>query len=199
MYSDFEQVFTPVKKLDPKFPFQLRKVPGFSGGGGSDHSSFLAANVPGFFWGQRGGTANYQHTHHTQYDTFDAAIPDYQKHSSLVAAIGAYGIANLDHLLSRDKLRTVGGTGGNRRRLGAQLDEMTVAEVEDGSTAQKSGMKAGDEILKVDGAKVVDPIDLGRALRAGEPKKVVTVRRNGKEIDLNLSWEPPAAEKKSNP
>jgi hypothetical protein len=29
-------------------------------------------------------------------------IPDYQKHSSVVTAVIAYGVANLDHLLSRD-------------------------------------------------------------------------------------------------
>ena len=81
----------------------MRKVAGLTGGG-SDHASFLAANVPGFFWRQA-GKARYQRTHHTQFDTFDAAIPEYQKHSSLVVAVGAYGIANLDHLLSREKLR----------------------------------------------------------------------------------------------
>src|SRR5262249_51217356 len=68
------------------------------------HASFLAANVPAFFWRQA-GTARYQRTHHTQHDTFDAANPDYQRHSSLVVAIAAYGIANLDHLFSRQKLR----------------------------------------------------------------------------------------------
>ena len=117
--SDFEQVFTPAKELDPKtYPFEVRKVTGLRGGG-SDHASFLAANVPGFFWGQA-GTARYQHTHHTQFDTYDAANPDYQRHSSLVVAIGAYGIASLDHLLSREKMRAPGGGGGfNRRRLGA--------------------------------------------------------------------------------
>ena len=103
MMSDFELVFAPVKELDPQFPFEVRKVAGLSGGG-SDHASFLAANVPGFFWRQS-GKARYQHTHHTQYDTYDQAIPDYQKHSALVAAVSAYGIANLDHLLSREKLR----------------------------------------------------------------------------------------------
>ena len=105
IYNDFEQVFTPVKELEPKtYPFVVNKVPGLRGGG-SDHASFLAADVPGFFWGQRGGTAKYQHTHHTQYDTYDQAIPDYQRHSALVVAMGAYGIANLDHLLSREKMR----------------------------------------------------------------------------------------------
>ncbi len=187
--GDFEQVFAPVKDLDSKYPFVLRKVGGLTGGG-SDHASFLTANVPGFFWRQS-GDAIYRHTHHTQYDTFDAANPDYQRHSSLVAALGAFGISNLDHLLSREKLRTV----STRRTLGVQLEELTVGEVEDDSAAQKAGIKSGDEILKIDGTKIADREELNRALRAGGSKKVVTVRRDGKELDLNVSWEPPAAEK----
>ena len=196
IFSDFEQVFTPVRDLDSKnYPFELRKVPGLFGGG-SDHASFLSANVPGFFWRQS-GSARYQRTHHTQYDTFDSANPEYQKHSSLVVAIGAYGIANLDHLLSREKLRPTGAMAGrgNRRTLGVQLDELKIAEIEDDGAAKKAGMKEGDEILKIDGTKVADSQELTRALRAGEAKKVITVRRDGKEIDLNVSWEPPAAEK----
>jgi len=193
IFSDFEQVFAPIKELDPKYPFELRKVPGLFGGG-SDHASFLAADVPGFFWRQS-GSARYQRTHHTQYDTFDAAVPDYQKHSALVVALASYRIANLDHLLSREKLRAPGAMA-NRRMLGVQLDEMTVVEVEDDSAGQKGGMKEGDEIKKVDGTKVADRLELGRALRAGAPKKVVTVLRAGKEVDLNLSWEQPAAETK---
>ncbi len=193
MLSDFEQVFAPVKELDPQFPFEVRKVGGLTGGG-SDHASFLAANVPGFFWRQA-GKARYQRTHHTQYDTFDAAVPEYQRHSSLVAAVGAYGIANLDHLLSREKLRQPGNTA-NRRTLGVQLDELTVTEVEDDSAGQKGGIKDGDVILKVDGTKVAERADLARLLRAGEPRKVVTVLRAGKEIDLNVNWAP-AAEARS--
>ena len=64
MVSDFEQVFAPIKELDPKYPFVVRQVPGLSGAY-SDHASFLAANVPGFFWRQS-GSACYQRTHHTQ-------------------------------------------------------------------------------------------------------------------------------------
>ena len=191
--SDFEQLFAPVKELDPQFPFEVRKVTGLTGGG-SDHASFLAANVPGFFWRQA-GKARYQRTHHTQFDTFDAAIPEYQKHSSLVAAIGAYGIANLDHLLSRDKLRLPQGNAGNRRTLGVQLDELTVIEVEDGSAGQKGGIKDGDVILKIDGTKVVERADVARLLRAGEPKKVVTVLRAGKEVDVTVNWAPTAEAK----
>jgi hypothetical protein len=195
MQADFERVFAPVKELDPAYPFEVRKVSGLMGGG-SDHASFLGANVPGFFWGQS-GKARYQHTHHTQFDTYDAAVPEYQAHSSLVVAIAAYGIANLDHLLSREKLRAPAGMMGlgNRRLLGVQLEEMTVAEVIEDSVGQKGGIKEGDVILKVDGTKVGDFMELMRALREGGPKKVVTVLRNGKEVELKLDWEPAAPAK----
>jgi hypothetical protein len=193
MISDLEQVFAPIKELDSNYPFAVGKVAGLFGGG-SDHASFLEANVPGFFWRQQ-GSAKYQRTHHTQHDTFDAANSDYQKHSSLVAALGAYGIANLDHLLSRDKLRAAGAGTANRRTLG-QLDELTVLEVEANSAAEKAGLKEGDEILKVDGTKVADRMELGRALRRGEPKKVVTVLRSGKEVELTVSWEAPVEKTK---
>ncbi len=193
IYSDFEKVFAPIKELDPDYPFTLGKVGGLFGGG-SDHASFLSANVPGFFWRQA-GKARYQRTHHTQYDNFDAAIPEYQKHSSLVVALAAYGIANLDHLLSREKLRAVPGRGGNRRSLGVQLDDFTVIEVMDDGAARKAGIKEGDVLLKIDGTTIGESTEIGRMLRGGEPKKVVTVSRDGKEFDVNISWAPPAAEK----
>jgi carboxypeptidase Q len=189
MMSDFELVCAPIKELDSKYPFELQKVAGLFGGG-SDHASFLEANVPGFFWRQQ-GTARYQRTHHTQNDTFDAANADYQKHSSLVAALAAFGIANLDHLLSREKLRAPAGSS-NRRTLGVRLDEMTVSEVDDNSAGQKAGLKEGDEIQKIDGIKVADVMEMNRAIRGGGPKKVVTVLRGGKEVDVTVSWEAPA-------
>jgi hypothetical protein len=187
MRADFERVFTPIKELDPAYPFEVRKTSGLFGGG-SDHASFLSANVPGFFWSQS-GKARYQRTHHTQFDTYDAAIPEYQMHSSLVVALAAYGIAELDHLLSREKLRAPGRMF-NRRMLGVQLDDLTVSEVMEESVAQKGGMREGDLILKVDGATVADRMELTRALQAGGPKKVVTILRDGKPVELNLNWEP---------
>ena len=163
MMSDFELVFTPVKELDPQFPVRGAEGRRPVAAAAATMPRFLAANVPGFFWRQA-GKARYQHTHHTQFDTFDAAIPEYQKHSSLVAAMSAYGIANLDHLLSREKLRALRNQG-NRRTLGVQLDELTVTEVEDESAAHKAGMKEGDMIVKIDGTKLADRSEISRLLR----------------------------------
>ncbi len=106
-------------------------------------------------------------------------------------ALGAYGIANLDHLLSREKLRAPGGRS-NRRMLGVQLEDLTVSEVLEDSVAQKGGIKEGDLIVKIDGTKVADRMEMTRALQAGGPKKVVTILRDGKEVDLKLDWEPTA-------
>jgi hypothetical protein len=188
--KDMEDVFAPIIGLDDKMPFAIREVAGLRGGG-SDHASFLSAGVPGFFWGQA-GKANYTQTHHTQHDTFDRAIPDYQKHSAIVAAIGALGIANLDHLLSREAMTAPGGTGGgNRRLLGVQLDEMTITEVVDDGVGAKAGLKAGDVILKIDDKAVPSREEMAEALRAGEATKKIVVRRDGKEVELPLTF--PAA------
>ena len=189
MASDLRQVFEPVVGLNPDLPFAVRPVAGLFGGG-SDHASFLSANVPGFFWNQA-GKANYNTTHHTQFDTFDRAIPEYQKHSSIVAALGAYGIANLDHLLSREKLRAPGAMAG-RRTLGIQLEEMTVSEVIDDAPAQKAGMKVGDVIIKVDGKGVADRMEMSRAIQGGATKRIIGVMRNGKDLELTIEWPAPA-------
>ena len=188
MLSDLQQVFAPVLSLNPKLPFEVKEVPALFGGG-SDHASFLNANVPGFFWNQA-GDANYTHTHHTQFDTYDAAIPEYQKHSSIVAAVGALGIADLDHLLSREKLRVATG-GGSRRMLGVQLDELTITDVVDDGVAKKGGVKPGDVIVSIDGKKVSDRMQLVQSVNQGDPKKKLVVSRAGKEVELLLEWPAP--------
>ncbi len=105
MEADFQKVFAPALNLDERTPFQIATIKQMQPRGGSDHQPFIRAGVPGFFWMQR-GRATYRTTHHTQYDTFETVVPEYQKHSSIVIAIGAYGTANLDHLLPRDGIVT---------------------------------------------------------------------------------------------
>jgi hypothetical protein len=186
----FEKVFAPIKDLNKDMPFTIQEVNGLRSGS-SDHDSYLAAGVPGFFWHQR-GKAVYRRTHHTQYDTFDAAIPEYQKHSSMVIAVGAYGIANLDALLPRDGMRAPGGdhprAGG--RRLGITPDEnMTVTDVMPDGVAAKAGVKVGDKIVKVGGKAVSDPESLRTAMREGPAETTITVLREGKEVELKAKFD----------
>lgn len=193
MTSDMQQAFAAVLAIDhPEMKFTLRKTPGLFGGG-SDHASFLGAGVPGFFWGQA-GKARYVETHHTQFDTYDRAIPQYQQHSSHVIALAAYGIADLDRLLPREGLTARGGAGGpfggfgGRRLLGVGLDELTINEVMDGGVAAKAGLKTGDVIVKLGDKAVKDGEELRELMRATPPPKTITVKRDGKEVEKALEW-----------
>lgn len=74
-------------------------------GGGSDHATFNAAGIPGFFWeedglGGREGK-NYTYVHHTQYDTPRFAVPEYLVQSATCTAVTAYNLAMADTMLPR--------------------------------------------------------------------------------------------------
>ncbi len=99
--ADLNEVFGPVKTLNPRFPFKVRTTDDLTSLG-SDHRSFVSAGVPAYFWGQSGDGFNYWDSHHSQYDTFDKAVPEYEEHNSIVVAIAAFNIANLDHMLARE-------------------------------------------------------------------------------------------------
>jgi hypothetical protein len=67
--------------------------------GGSDHSSFEEAGVPGFFCVQE--PAQYFQTHHSQADTFDQAHEADLVEGAQVMAAWAYNVAQLPELLPR--------------------------------------------------------------------------------------------------
>jgi carboxypeptidase Q len=84
----------------PDMPMKIDVVPNMPRGGGSDHASFNAVGVPGFFWYET-GRANYGHVWHTQNDRFEEAIPEYLVQSSTNSAAVAYSIASAPTLLPR--------------------------------------------------------------------------------------------------
>jgi carboxypeptidase Q len=187
----FEKVFARARTLDERMPFAIRKVPGLPRGIGSDHDAFLAQGVPGFFWNQsrtadRGQT--YSHEHHTQHDVYGAAIPEFQRHSATVIALGAWGIANLDGLLPRDGITTT-GSAANRRMLGVQCDDgMAVQSVVADSPAAKAGVREGDVLLKLGGKAVPDLIELRKEIQLSPARTTLTLRRDGREQDLPIQF-----------
>ncbi|MEO6593613.1 MAG: M20/M25/M40 family metallo-hydrolase [Planctomycetota bacterium] len=198
MRPQLRTAFGPILDLSADMPFKIRDIQAFTPIG-SDHESFTAAGVPGFFWDQA-GRANYTHTHHTQYDTYDAAIEEYQRHSSVVIATGALGLANLPELLTRENMkvqRGFGGGGGARRGggsgrlLGVQLDDdgVTVSEVTPDGLAAKAGMKAGDRLVKIGDTAIKSVDDLRAALTAGPVKTSVTWKRGAKEETASITFE----------
>jgi hypothetical protein len=66
---------------------------------GTDHLSFLPYGVPGFNFDQL--RRGYNHTHHSQSDTYDKAIEGDLKQAAAVMAVTAFELANLPELLPR--------------------------------------------------------------------------------------------------
>jgi len=187
MKTELEAALAPVIGLDDSMPFKIREVAGLPRGIGSDHDAFLTAGVPGFFWNQA-GKANYNRAHHTQFDTYDAAVPEYQKHSAIVAALGSYGVASLDKMLSREGLTSATASPGNRRLLGVQLEGVKVVEVIEDGLAAKAGIKAGDEIVKVGDKAVSSREEFTAAIQEGSGAKKITVKRDGKEVEISVTF-----------
>ncbi len=86
---------------------------------GSDHASFNAAGVPGFFWDEV-GRADYGYTWHTQHDQFAYAIETYLRQSSTNSALVAYNLACADELLPRSDAEAARTTPPGPMPPGAQ-------------------------------------------------------------------------------
>lgn len=112
MYDDFEKICRPLNSINPDFPFKLTKNtnpprPRPASAGGSDHAYFAMNGVPTLSFDapdSKGYDFNYQEIWHTERDTYTKSIPEYQEQTSVVTAVVVYGLANLDHLLSRTGL-----------------------------------------------------------------------------------------------
>lgn len=107
MMNDIKQVCEPINQINPDFPFtiterQPAKRP--TEPWGTDSGPFAVAGVPTLSFGTsdpKGYDFSYREIWHTERDLYNMSIPEYQEHTSIVTAIVVYGIANLDHLLSR--------------------------------------------------------------------------------------------------
>lgn len=180
MIDDFDQVFAPVKKLDPERPFDVLKVDGIRGGA-SDHASFVKEGVPAFHWIQ--SQEGYRHVHHTQHDTFDYADADDQRFNATVVALSAWGFAQLDGLVDRTNMRAP-----QPRRMGVQLDGNRVARVTPGMRAAEAGWKVDDVILSIDGVETTSRGKVVRELQQGGASKLFVLRRGEESIDSTLDY-----------
>lgn len=91
----------PVSMAFPEMPVNIRPTgPTIQTHGSSDHASFNAVGIPGFFWDEV-GRADYGYGWHTQYDRLDLAIPEYLTQSSTCSAVTAYNLACAPSMLPR--------------------------------------------------------------------------------------------------
>jgi hypothetical protein len=107
MREDFEAICAPINDINPDFPFVInertpRKRP--EKAWGTDSGPFAVEGVPTMTFSTgdpKGYNFNYREIWHTERDTYNKSIPEYQEHTAIVTAIVVYGVANLDHLLDR--------------------------------------------------------------------------------------------------
>jgi len=184
MLPDLQRVFAGVATIEQDMKFTVQEVQGLRGGG-SDHTSFLAANVPAWQW-PLAGDHNYGHIWHTQHDLYDEAVEQYQRHSATVIAIGALGIANLDNLLSREGMQAAGGGRGGFNP-GITLDGTKVTEVQKDGAFAKAGFQVGDVIQKVGDREVTSRRELFGALFGLQGPAKVTVKRGDQTVVLELT------------
>jgi carboxypeptidase Q len=188
LIDDLHEVFGPLKELESEMPFVVRENKGLSTFGMSDHASFTQNGAPGFFWDQA-NVLDYNYVHHTLHDTVDQVNPEFQRHSALVVAVGALGIANLDTMLDRtDLIAERPQRRSNRRTMGVYLEENNINDVIEGSLAAKAGWLTGDVIISIDGVTVETQPEILAELQKGEPKKVITLLRGQEKIESTLEW-----------
>jgi len=180
MIDDFQQVFAPVKKLDPERPFEVLEVDGIRGGA-SDHASFVKEGVPAFHWIQ--SQEGYRHVHHTQHDTFDYADADDQRFNATVVALSAWGFSQLDGLVDRTNMRAP-----QPRRMGVQLDGNRIARVTPGMRAAEAGWKVDDVILSIDGVETTSRGKVVRELQQGGASKLFVLQRGEVRIDSTFDY-----------
>jgi len=108
MWEDMEKICEPLNDINPDFPFEMVKRKPRERSkrpGGTDSSVFSMNWVPTMRFATadpKGYDFSYREIWHTENDYYQKSIPEYQEHTSIVTAVVVYGVANLDHLLSRE-------------------------------------------------------------------------------------------------
>ncbi len=180
-YPDFEAMTAPLDSLNPKWPFKLVKndypSPKPERPGGSDHSSFQMVGVPTLSF-QVTREYTYRYAWHTLNDLYSELVPytDHQKHSALVTAVVAYGVANLDKPLVRDGVYLpdglyadiVVGTGENPKRVMASLDYVNAPiqtanfiRIVEGKSPQPAGAGGPPPGMGIGGQRPPEPPPIG--------------------------------------
>lgn len=107
MWKDMETICEPIGSINPDFPFILKRHEARARPAkpwGTDSGPFAVEGVPTISFGLedvKGYNFSYREIWHTERDTYDKSIAEYQEHAATATAIVVWGVANLDHLLNR--------------------------------------------------------------------------------------------------
>ena len=109
MIKEYDKIVEPIRQLYPEYGFKISEmipIPRSRIRGGSDYKSFLQVGVPAVKMTMRdakGYNFNYGEIWHTERDTYQKAIPEYQEQAAAALAIIALGTANLPTMLPREE------------------------------------------------------------------------------------------------
>ncbi len=194
--SSFQTILAAAQKSSP---FDFEYSPG--GYAASDHTSFVARKIPVLFF-----FSGLHSDYHKPSDTWDKInAPDAARLLDFIAVV----IERLDTAAERPKFITVaadnphsgvtgnGGGGGYGPWFGSIPDfgqsenGVRFSDVQPGSPAAKSGLKAGDVLVDFSGKAIHNLYDFTDALRASKVGEVVnvTVLRDGKPLKASVKLE----------
>ncbi len=106
--EDFKEIVKVINTINPDFPLVLKERtprPRPERAWGTDSGPFAVKGVPtiGFDCGDpKGYNFSYGEIWHTERDLYNKSIPEYQEQAATATAVLVYGLANLDHKLSRE-------------------------------------------------------------------------------------------------
>lgn len=181
-----------LNKLNNDSTFKFNFIEG--GFGPSDHSSFYGKNIPVLFF----FTGTHQDYHKPSDDYDKINYQGMRKVLNLVSEV-VYDLTSNPEKIEFTKVQGESQQQGRRMNIrvyvgtipdySEQVEGFKIAGVNDGSPAEKAGLKAGDIIIKFGDKQVKNIYDYMYAMQGYKPGDVVEVivLRNGQEVKLNLT------------
>jgi Zn-dependent M28 family amino/carboxypeptidase len=111
LLKEYQEIAKPIQELYPHYNFTVtalepREKPTQTGG--NDSTSFMVQGIPALQMSERadpsGYNFQYQEIWHTERDTYNKSIPEYQEQAATALAIMALGTANLPTTLPRNEV-----------------------------------------------------------------------------------------------
>ena len=111
LVKEYEKISEPLRELYPDYGFKINELKPRNRPtnlGGNDSSSFAVEGIPTlqmYEWEDiKGYGFEYGEIWHTERDTYQKSIPEYQEQAATALAIMVLGTANLDKKLPRDEV-----------------------------------------------------------------------------------------------
>ena len=166
----FREIAAPLAAVNPKWPFKLeRGMPraGATSPGGSDHTPFEMAGVPTLRFTTQSDYP-YNHAWHTLHDLYSEIAPyaEHQKHSALVTAVVAYGVANLGAMLPREGVYLADGLYAEIAFGAAEAPVRVMAELD----FVNAPLQTANFVRIVEGKGVAARGGPGAGMRPGGPR-----------------------------